>query len=183
MANPVNGTARLFLDYTTGRHEHTVMVRYNQSQPDAQNVAISRLLDFLNAISADLVQTWATVRLRYAAQFSDVTLPVAMPTELQNFVGTGNPALPENQEPRQFNWTGRSPINGTLARVGLYGCDPDTPATFRLGPGETLLAAAATIAVLNTGTTAFVGILNDKPVWRSYVNVNYNSYWETAVRA
>ena len=106
-----------------------------------------------------------------------------MPADLANFIGSNGFALPEREEPKESIWVGRSPTSGRRTRLSLYGAVYDTPANYRFGPGESLLSGAGTIGDLNAPANVFLAIDGSKPNWYTYVNVNYNSYWETAARS
>lgn len=179
---PPSNTARVFFDYDTGRHLHTVQIRHDTAAGGDIVAVQSRFFDFLTAIQGDLVAGWRLVAMRVAAQGSDITLPVDMSSELANFVGGGQPAISEAAEALQATWVGRSPTTGRRVRLSLYGTDQPLPGNFRFGPGETSLASAAAFAALELNPACFIAIDGSNPTWYTYVDVQYNSYWETALR-
>lgn len=180
-AVPSTTTGRYFLDYTTGRIEHTLMVRYRGATPDFAQVG-QELGALLGQLAAGLPATWRPVRARYADEGSDVTLPIAMPAVLANVVGTNGAALPAADEPREHIYVGRSPTTGRRVRLSIYGLLGPTPANYRLGPGETGATLAGVFNTLNGSPDVFLTVDGSKPTWYSYLNVNYNSYWERRAR-
>lgn len=176
--NPA-ATARLFLDYTTGRREHTMMARYTGTLTEGTQFA---LLDFLEAVQAVLPEAWAPIRLRRAAAGTEITLPVGMIPQLAAFRGTATGEFPEVFEPREHTFVGRSVSTGAKARLSLYGLTYQTPADYRWEGSGMPAGLINAIAKLEAPIALFIGIDGNKPDWYPYVNVNYNSYWERRQR-
>lgn len=177
---PDNNTARLFVDYTTGRNAHTLICRYDQQNDLA--VPIGAVLQFLTALQPVLNLLWAVTGVRNQAAGSIVTLPVD-PLGLDGFQGGSQSSLDLSKEPLQYVWTGRGEQTGRQVRVGVYGIQAEPPATYRwTGAGRPAWAADAAESLRLTRNLAFITIGEDSAVWRDYVNANYNSYWETEAR-
>lgn len=177
---PENNTPRLFLDYTTGRIEHTVIFRAAQGVEPFE--ARDAVYGFFLALQSQLVSTWAVTGLRWQEWGSIITLPTPL-GDFADFSGTGLESIPVTAEPLQWNFVGRGQDTGRLVKVGLYGLDEAVPAEYRyVGSGLPLAFANALTALATTGNTAPVTIGGDAPLWKPYVNVQYNSYWERRAR-
>lgn len=180
---PPNNTARLWIDYVVGGIEHTFQVRYNANQPTIDVVdTVAAILGF---IEGELASSFAVQGARVAPAGSNISVPFDISgSALAGFVGTNGSDLPANNAPREISWTGRSHTTGRRVEWSLYGYMPNTPANYRWGPGETVASSSQVIAALNAASAAgiFVAIDGTPAVWKPYVNVNFNSYWENEVR-
>lgn len=176
---PANNTARYFLDYTTGRYEHTLTCRYTSGQ-DGDAVR-GRIFTFLDAIKSALPTAWQPLRARAQAAGSLVSVPADLGV-LATFAGTSGTPLEQREEPREFRWVGRS-LGGRRVSVSLYGLLIATPGDFRYeGAALPATLAAARAALIGSAPGIFVAIDDTNPLWYNYVNVNYNSYWEGEAR-
>lgn len=183
-ALPPNSTARFWVDYVVGANEHTFMVRFNAATVSAFSVA-ETIADILGFVQSSLPSSWVVLRARVAPAGSDISLPFSLAgTGLAGFAGTNINPLPSNQAPRELVYVGRSPTSGRRVRFSLYGGLFDTPPDYRFGPGETAFAALEIFAALDAASQAgrFVAIDGSAADWYSYVNVNYNSHWESEAR-
>lgn len=181
-ALPANNTARLFVDYTTGRLNHSLVVRYDGILSLSQ--VTTGVATFLEAVRNVLPQQWAVTGARVQEAGSLFSLPTAL-GDLDGFVGTnGSPTVNENDEPRQVTFTGRSLASGRNVRVGLFGLLFTTPSTYRLtrdGLATNVGSALDVLAAQSFGGV-FVAIDGANVLWNQYANVNYNSYWESDAR-
>lgn len=180
-ALPQNNTARLFVNYTTGAKEHSVILRLGLGASNVSNMQ-ERFADFLNTIKTGLVNTWKVQSVEFQAAGAIVALPVATNPSLVSFVGTGGATIPLSQEAKQVRWVGRSPTSGRRASFGIYGITATVPNNYRFGPGEGPFATAATFTVLEFDSSTFVAIDGSDVTWYKYANIQYNSYWETELR-
>jgi hypothetical protein len=160
-------------------------VRYNSTLATEVDVCdtVASLLGFA---ASSLPATWVVTGARYAAIGSNISLPVDLSiSDLLGFAGTDTDPFPAVEHPRELVWVGRSQLTGRRARFSLYGSIIATPANYRLGPGETVWAGSTFIAALNAASAAgqFISIDGTPVQWYPYVNVNYNSYWETERRS
>lgn len=92
--------------------------------------------------------------------------------------GSGN--MPEVDSPRFIAFSGRGTGNQQV-RVFLYGWVGTSPDNFRIAAGDdaTIEAAIATLtAVTNTFLTAGL----NTPIWKPYVNVGFNAYFQRKQR-
>lgn len=178
---PTNNTAVLFVDYTTGGAAHTVQLRVPASQ--GVNVGLGVMAAFLMALQGVLPNAWAVTGTRYRAQNSNLTLPVA-PGALDGFVGTGGAQVVRANEALEFVWVGRSPSTGRRWELSLYGIRLSAPDDFRYSTSNMppSLATATDTLISASAAAEIVSIDGDEPIVYPYVNVNYNSYWESRLR-
>lgn len=184
VALPPSNTRRLFVDYEVADVPHSLQMRLSTGA----NViaALDNLYYILNFCSGSLPTSWLVTGVRQAAAGSDITVPVDYSTSnLFGFAGADTATFAPVNHPRQLNWVGRSLTTGRKVRVGIYGAAIATPANYRLGPGETVFASAevfAALAAMSAGGQ-LVTIDETSPTWNQYVNVNFNSHWETQRRS
>lgn len=185
-----NNTARLFVDYITGAQpssaEHTLMCRYDQSRLTASDAAdgIGRLLMAIGA--ANLRAGWKVLRLRNASQGNDFSVPVTMPSAITSFVGTANINYNARLETVEETFQGRSASTGRRVDVSLYRAMADCDASFRVLASGSGVGSMVTAIVGRLNADVFAGhwlaVDGSGPVWSSYMNQNYNSYWERRLR-
>lgn len=181
---PQNNTRRLFVDYEVANVPHSLQLRLGDVA--VLTSAINNLAYILDWVKGALPTTWVVTGVRQANQGSNITVPVDYSaTDLFGFAGTSGSSFPPVDHPRQLNYVGRSLTTGRRVRLGLYGALITTPANYRLGPGETVFASAEVFAALAAmaGAGQLVTIDGTAPSFNQYVNVNYNSYWETEARS
>lgn len=178
---PPNNTGRLFLDYTTGVHEHTLSVRFDSATTLAP--AANFLSIFLNDIELLLPASWQVTGARYQMPLTDLTLPYSDPT-LTSFAGGGGGTLQAYEEPREWVYVGRSSVTGRRWELSIYGLLLATPGDYRLGTGSLPPAIGASLDTIAsaTSTGAWVAIDGNEFVVYPYVNCNFNSYWEARQR-
>jgi len=186
---PANNTARIFFDYITGNQatskEHTVAWRSTGPGTTHEDVQ-ARFLEFLQVLSpGTFVQGWRVLRVRVQEQGADFSVPVPMIAGLAAFVGTFTGAYPQNREAEEWVWSGRSSTTGRRVDFSLYGIGTAFPVNFRYpAGGSSPNWVGPSIAFLNSADPPVGPLVIDfsKPTWYSYVNVQYNSYWEEQVR-
>lgn len=178
---PANNTSRYFVEYSDGYNPHVLVVRALDPRDDAN--ADAAISGFLTALVPALPEAWQVTGARYQGGGTDFSLPVSLPLTLA-VTGTTGLFLDGREAPRQHTWTGRSLQSGRDTRVGIFGLVIATPATYRwvtLAPGSPL--ADALQALRNAQSAGiFCAIDGGDVLWNEYVNVNYNSYWETEAR-
>lgn len=179
---PLNNTARYFIDYTTGRKDHSLIVRVGPASAPAQvDQAVFSILGTLQQV---LPQNWRVTGARFQNARTEFTLPASLPLT-EGLVGTsGDFLLPHNEEPRQVTFTGRSSTTGRKTRFGIFGVNFITPATYRATPEGISGRVGAVLSLLGPFSQDgyFVAIDGSPVLWNQYANVNYNSYWETEAR-
>jgi hypothetical protein len=178
---PDNNTAVLYMDYTTGRRQHTAQIRLPSSQSPAAGVGV--LVSVLTSLQTVLPNTWAVQGWRFRAQGQTITLPYAAGAS-GVFVGTGDPNLPEMEEAREWVFVGRSTAQGRRWELSLYGIKYNTPADYRYNTADMPPGLQDALDNLTDAAAGqfIVAIDGDEPVIYPYVNVNYNSYWESRAR-
>jgi hypothetical protein len=128
-----------------------------------------------------LPTSWRPLRARAQGAGSSVSVPAELGA-LSTFVGTASGGLAQVDEPREYRWVGRS-IGGRRVSVSLYGITIATPADYRYeGASGPPSLAGVRDALVASAPGVFVAIDDTNPLWYSYVNVNYNSYWEQEAR-
>lgn len=182
---------RLYIDYVTGNtsgvsKEHTVMLRINGDIPavDAGTYGQGVFLSFLSALTpANLRSGWRAIRGRLVPNYADWSLPYELTPALLAFVGSANTgAWTASNEAIQLTWIGRSTTTGKRARLSLYGASVIViDSNFRYTASEWGAAAGAAVTALNQAED-LVAVDNSQVFWYSYVNANYNSYWESRIR-
>jgi len=181
-ALPVNSTARYFVDYQANSRPHTVSFRYDDGGvPGAPDVAFKAgLTVLLNACAAWMPTDLAYIEARYVPSGQTVSIPDGLPLLL-----TAGLQVPVRGEaPAFLGLAGRTP-GGRQARVFLLGAgfsaaeQVEVAEDYRVTASENLIAAAIVTAA---DQTAIVGIDGTLPLWKGYVNLGYNSYWQRAVR-
>lgn len=178
---PPNSTDRIFVNYTTGRLEHSFTVRHN-SGGFGEAAVLDDIAAFLGALAPVLPGTWAVTNVEQQLAGSVVTLPLdAGP--LDGFVGQGAGGLDIAVEQLQWNWIGRGAITGRKVRVGLYGINLARPVIYRFtGGGRPQALIEATNSLVSTSARSFLTVGGDRALWYDYVNVQFNSYWEAEAR-
>ncbi len=177
---PENNTARLMVYYTTGRREHAIQVRY--VPPASVDDATDLLLAFLTPIVNYLPTTWAVLRAEHQEAGAIVRFPVTLGS-MAGFSGTNGATLNEAVEPREYRWMGRGLVSGRRTSVSLYGVLLTSPGNYRFTEATMPSEFLTTISVLQSAPAAVATtIAGDEPAWKPYINVNYNSHWETEAR-
>lgn len=185
---PPNTTSRVFIDYITGNaatsQEHTLAIRGFGPVTNTDDVQ-ARFLGFVQAIGAgNLPAGWRVLRVRLQQAGSDFSLPVDRTAGVAAFVGTGS-ALAVWNEPRELTWQGRSFTSGRRVDFSVYGIQAPASDNYRFpSGGGSPTWVAATVNYLNGNPVGiWTTIDGTAPTWYPYVNVNYNSYWETRQRS
>lgn len=173
---PQDSTARAWVKYSDGVNEHELMTRF-----DANAISVSDALllvgDFFDAISDSLYEL-TIIEARWADASSNISLPVTWP-------GTavyGDSTMPTVRAPLELRWVGRDQ-NGRRVSFSVWGGDFSIPDTYRIISSGSNLPNLGVIAI-NAASAAggFQTISGLRPTMKNYVNVNYNSYWESEAR-
>lgn len=179
---PQNNTARLFFDYVTGSAatsvEHTVQMRISGAE-GTQTTGQEQFLSFLNAFGPGAFRTgWKVQNVRYSAAGSSFSLPIAILPALGSFLGTHSGTYVARYEAVEETIQGRSPVSGRRVDLSIYRAFGDANPSFRTG------LPAGVQTALSAGLTAGVwrAIDGSTPIFYTFLNSNYNSYWETRLR-
>lgn len=177
-----NNTARYFLHYKANFRNHTVSFRYDDGgvvlAPDV--VFLAALTVILNACASFMPNDWVDQSAEFIPSGSFVSIPAGVP--LLRITGA-NAAL-AGQAPGYLDFTGRS-VDGRQGFFYLLGASVNAfsagPATtdWRLNSAEDPAVAAIRTA-LDIAPLVTIGGL--APLWKSYMNFGYNSYWQGEVR-
>lgn len=179
-ALPLNSTNRLFVDYVDGYNEHTLIVRTADVLSPGSAIAVVKSV--LDILQPQLYQTFAVQGCRFQEAGSIITLPVP-PDDLEGFVGTGPELMPAQRRPLQWNFMGRGVATGRQVKWGLFGLATALPDSYRYqGSGITAAFSSVLSELSSIGGDAFITIGGDEASWKAYVNVQYNSYYETKAR-
>lgn len=178
-ALPANSTPRLFVDYNDTYNDHVLIFRYEATfVPEDLDAWVSA---FLGSLEPALVDGWSVTGCRFQEAGSIVSLPVTMP--LTNaFVASSSQILDAKEAPRQTKFVGRGQFTGRRNSVGIFGLVYVTPATYRFTGVLPTWATAARNTLVSESNNFGLTIGGDRTDWYTYVNVNYNSYWETEAR-
>lgn len=172
---PTTNTARYVVHYTSGGEVHTQEWRLD---PPPSPAAMATFLDAVWTALAPVLYFATITDLVFYANGSPIGNSVAAPA----FVGLGYGAagVPNNiNGALQLNAIGRS-SGGRRTRVGWFspsGTDP----SWRFNAGENASIDAA-IALIKANS-AIVAIDGIGVVWKSYMNVGFNAYWQRARRS
>ena len=183
-----NLTRRVYFDYLTSStalvaQNHTVMWRTAFDTPDPGAVnAQTKFLAFLNQYgAAGFWVGWQVTGVRVSEGNQTFSVPVALTSGLDAFVGTGSTATAiVSSAAIEAVFVGRSPITGRRSRFSIYGRAFASIGDFRDSAAGPTLGA---VAELNDETPIIlVALDNTRSTWSQYNNFNYNSYWESELR-
>jgi hypothetical protein len=112
----------------------------------------------------------------WAAQGSSVRNPISWTP----ITGTGTAPTDQVRKSRSMTFVGRSP-DGRKVRIffygGIYGPDDTYRVEASLDPN-----LAAAITALNALTSRVGTISGSAPIFKPYVNIRNNAYWQTELR-
>ena len=171
---PPSNTARLFVDYSTDNYDHTMMFRYSPSA--GISAAQAAIDDFLTNVSG--TTSTLTIRgVRAAASGSDITNPVG--SDLSATYGDGTEAIAV--APRELRFVGRS-TDGRKVSISVFGYEGSTPDTYRFLPDDNAFLDAAVASLVSNSTIIGLTISGAQAIWKTYVNIQFNSHFETRNR-
>lgn len=171
---PPSNTTRWKVTYSTANAEHSVLCRSTGALTSA---GFSTFFDaFLTALEPRLYEI-AIVSLQVAAAGLNVFNTVTW----SGAASYGSGAEAAVFAPRQMCFLGRT-SGGRRARMFLFGMSGTSPDNYRIYSADDTAISDA-YDVLNTNPGVFVGIDGLATVKYNYVDVNFNSYWERAVRS
>lgn len=178
-ALPANSTPRLFVDYNDTYNDHVLIFRYEpEFAPTDLDAWVSAFLSDLEPV---MVDGWNVTGCRYQEAGSIITLPVTMPLT-GAFVASSSQVLDAREAPRQVKFVGRGEGTGRRNSIGVFGLVFVTPPTYRFTGVLPTWASAARNTLVSESANFGTTIGGDRTDWYTYVNVNYNSYWETSAR-
>lgn len=171
---PESNTARLFVNYAFGADRHTVQFRL------LSPFTMDNLLTWVNAWLVDskpLFQAAVTFdSADVALQGSDIRNPISW-TPIS---GTATTLSDPTNRSRSGSFVGRSP-DGRKLRLFFYGIKFGPDATYRVNADEDFDLEAA-ITGLNALTSRVGTISGSAPIFKPYMNIRNNAYWQTELR-
>lgn len=171
-----NNTARVWVDYTDGQFEHTLLVRYNPSVTTPEDTLTS-IADLFTQIADSWYQI-AVTGARQSAFHSDFSFPATWPGSPTYGGGT----MPKVFAPRQFCLLGRTPL-GRRVRYFLFGFEGSSPDDYRLARASGNIVDDALLVIEAAQANGqFIGIDGQTPTMYQYVDFNFNNYYEKQAR-
>ena len=176
---PPESTGRIWIDYQANGFGHTVMFRYPGTGDPAPAV-ITGINGILTAMQPFMPTNWTLLGIRYAVAGS--TVSNALNAAIITPTGAGTPK--QGEAPAYLTILGRS-AQGRRARIFFIGTSVSAAdeggvnGDYRTSATESSSVLALLTAAQNSGLVAVDGL---QPVWKPYVNVGYNAYWQKRVR-
>jgi hypothetical protein len=171
---PANNTDRYFLDYETGGHNHTMVMR---TETSIAAVAASDVFDQLLTALHDLLFQITIVGLRFQEEGTNVSLP-------RDWAGDatyGGSVGASYTSAQYLDFVGRG-ADGRRARVAVFGATFIQQGNdYRATPTEQPAIGDA-IEVLNTNPDYFEAISGSAVSWYAYANTGVNAYWRNHIR-
>lgn len=171
-ALPPDSTARYRVEYTTCGRQHTMEIRSVLS-PAAIGTFVG---DLLTALGTKIFSLTVGV-VSFAASGSNVFNPVTSGIEGITY-GAGTGAV--RDVPKFYNFIGRS-TGGRRVRLAVFGAGIDGTDYRVYGSEDTNIDDA--LSVLVAFGSGIKAIDNITPIWKPYVNMGFNAYWQREVRA
>lgn len=179
---PDNATEVWYVDYTTGRFEHTFQVRTTNG---VSINAVDGAINFVLGILVNVLPTsWRVIATRRRQAGSNLTFPVSLPLT-EAFQGANAGAIqPLYTEAREVAWVGRGVDTGRRVELSLYGLLIQAmPDNYRIFADDAQDGWAGDVQeALNAAANVFITIGGDPALWNNYANVNFNSHWEGELR-
>lgn len=174
---PPNYTPVLFTHYSFGPVSHTMQVRMlNSSYLPAAVAAVGDIFDLLAPI---LDSSFAILGADFREASGIVSLPTSPPVmSVTPAGGTVN----AYRRPREFTWIGRGDTTGRRGWFNIYGINVAEAGDFRYQVGEITEFDDVLAYLATTPAGVITTIAGDAIQFKQYVNVNWNSHWETASR-
>ena len=172
---PPENTRRFWLQYHDGVNSHELMVRGDTDTTPADIIVV--LDEFLTELDPVLYEI--TIE---GARYADASETVSNPVTWDGAATYGSGFQPVVNGPREIAFEFRS-TDGRKGSVSVYGYNGSTPADYRFGSGEVaaLDDARDTLSGAHAdGTLCTISGL--RGIFKTYINVNYNSYWERRAR-
>jgi len=170
-ALPDNNTGRVWVEYSNGQDQHTLLWRYN-STAHAVSAVLDGIASFFTAVEAAFY-TFSIVSVRFAIAGSSVSLPVAWPGDPSYGTGTST----ANDRAAALQFLGRS-ATGRRCSFWIYAVDGLAPIGYRL-TASGVPAISDGIDALNSLSAdgLYTAIDNTDPIHYPYANWKINDYW------
>lgn len=175
MALPNNNTARLVIPYNDTQHNHKLLVRFPEDVADSTVMGV--VANFFTAIAESMYLITVGTPTEYAIN-SAVGFPVTWTGDATYGTGT----MPVVNAPRQLRWEGYS-LGGHRVSFAMWGGDFTVPNKYRLQAADNTDYAAGGVVLRNAMAAGTICAIDGTGAnIKSYVNVNFNSYWERKAR-
>lgn len=170
-----SNTRRWWFEYSDGVNNHELMFRGGTDTTTGD--MISLFSDFMTAIDSALYLTTVL-----GGRFADVGENISNPFTYDGPPDFGTGEMPVVRAPLEISFEGRS-TDGRKVSYSVYGMLGTPSSTYRYLNGEypALDAGLAELAGASaSGTLKTISGL--RPIFKTYINLNYNSYWERRAR-
>lgn len=171
---PEDNTARLFVNYTHGSVEHEVQVRL--LSPFTQSDLVGWFHTWLDNRTA----LFGTDVEFHSADWADANSSVRNPVSWVPISGAGTPSTSLGRYSRSFSFVGRSP-DGRKVRLFFYGMVYGEDVTYRVYGSEDIILQQA-VDGLNALNSRIGTISGSAPIFKPYLNIRNNAYWQTELR-
>jgi hypothetical protein len=179
-----NNTSRIWVTYTSFGIEHEMLFR--AALPNVDTTFAETVVGICSEMAAVMRQDDAWVSARYADLGSDFSFPI--PWTVIDGTGTNAPSAGD-AESRFVSFLGRDNFVGARVRFELFtGSNAiGTDGNNRYAPGD-VAALDAIVAALTTAATVpltnarLTTISKGQPIFYSYINTGWNSYWQRKQR-
>jgi hypothetical protein len=174
-ALPPENTRRIWVEYFDGVNNHEVMLRGDTDTTVGELMEVAH--DFFTALEPKLYVI-TIIGVRYAETGSTISNPEVWTGDPS--YGTG--AMPAINAPREIAFEGRSP-DGRLVSYSMFGSSVSTPADYRFSLGEDAdLDNARNVLSVAHAAGILCTISGSSAILKTYINFNFNSYWEREAR-
>jgi len=178
-----DNTARYLIHYSANLKPHTMQFRYDDGgSPTPPSVGfLLQLTAVLNAAAAFIASDLTYNSAEYIPSGSSISIPTGLPLLLVGGIGSPTASL----VPAFIGVTGRT-VGGRQARFFMLGASYNPVITggsagnYRVQASENVSVAALVAALDSSDVTA---IDNLTPLWKSYLNLGYNAYWQKKDRS
>lgn len=186
---PENGTARVFIDYTSATVQHTIEFRLGEGASSVSALTVANRM--VTVLKQRMTTADSFIAARFQDEGSNFSLPIAFtPTAGVVPFDGGSPWWLEDPESAFISFIGRGSATGRRVRWEYF--TPiktfPWPSDNRYNVGEQAVIDtlrtnfAAAVAESDSTGDQIVTIGGDIPVVYGYVNIAKNAYWQRKQR-
>lgn len=172
---PQNALRRLFVDYGGPMGKRTMQFHIAGGVSEADAIAAARR--FITTLASFCYTGVSFSAARWAQADSNLSFPR---TWAAINAPAGNP-MPLSAYPVFASFVGRTEA-GRRARLFAYGTFFSVPTDFRLTTGDTS-SVATLVSAIRAEDTILRGVDGARIVWKDYVNMGYNAYYQRKYRS
>jgi len=178
---PENNTLRIWMDYSSGEEQHSLLMRFDGSSPAASGIS-DRLTAIANAVWDNMWDTDAIIGWRYSAPSSVISLPFDGPSG--NGVVTSGTPNPESNA--GFLGLAARSVAGRQYHCNFFTQTVYSLAVYRqdyasLTSAQQDLHDAFNGIGIDVGAD-LVAIDGEALVFKQYANFGQNAYWQRKSR-